>query len=298
MTTIVTHTSPDFDAIGAVWLLQRFGGLEAADVLFVNTGAPDADVLASATAVVDTGRTLDPLRLRFDHHQLPGAEANTCCATSLVFHWLKQDAAHLEYLAPLIDLIYAGDTGQANYGATWSRVVGIHALLSARKARKATDLALLAFGFDILDDLADHLKTRHEARTTLAQHLVYQSDDGLVRALSGAPQGATFALFEMGARLVIFHSETPESVAVGVMRGGEQQEPHCKALILGLLNDAECDAPGSIRWDSPEFIEMARWYLHEAGFFAGRGTAKAPDPRPLECSVADIARAIDKAWMR
>lgn len=294
---IVTHTSPDWDAIGAVWLLQRFGGMEEADVRFVNTGAPDLTLLEGAAAVVDTGRVLDPERLRFDHHQLPGAEANGTCATFQVFGHLAPNG-ELVHLAPLNALILHGDTGGRNYGAEWSRLTGIHALLSVRKARRADDLALLTWGCAVLDDLADHLKARYEARETLEQHTVYRSADSLLIALSGAPQGATFAAFELGARLVVFHSETPESVAIGVMRGGEQQEPHCKALILGLLNDAECDAPGSIRWDSPEYIEMARWYLHEAGFFAGRGTAKAPDPRPLECSVADIARAIDAAWRR
>lgn len=296
MSTIVTHTSPDWDALGAVWLLKRFGALDSAYVLFVNTGAPGD--LESATAVVDTGRDLDPLRLRFDHHQLPGAEANTCCATSLVFQWLKHSAADLEWLAPLIDLIEAGDTGQAKYGADMSRAVGIHALLSARKARRETDLQLLDWGMAILDDLAAHLKARHEAKEALAGHTAYRSDDGLVLALSGAPQGATFAAFEQGARLVVFHSETPETVSVGVMRGGEQHEPSCKALILGILNDAECDAPGSLRWDSQEYMELARWYLHEAGFFAGRGTQKAPDPRPLTASLIEIAQTIDAAWRR
>lgn len=295
---IATHTSPDWDAIGAVWLLKRYGGMDGADVQFVNTGTPDLTILAGAAAVVDTGRELDPLRLRFDHHQLPGAEANTCCATSLVFQWLRSEREDIEPLGSLVDLIYAGDTGQANYGATWSRVIGIHALLSAQKTKKADDTALLAYGVAVLDDLAIALFAHHEARTALEAHTVYRSDDGLVVALKDAPPHATSAAHEIGARLVLFQSASEGTNAIGVMRAGEQREPHCKALILGILDDAECDAPGSIRWDSPEYIEMARWYLHEAGFFAGRGTAKAPDPRPIEANLADIARAIDTAWKR
>jgi hypothetical protein len=69
-------------------------------------------------------------------------------------------------------------------------------------------------------------------------------------------------------------------------------------LVLGILNDAECDAPGSIRWDSAEFQELARWYLHEAGFFAGRGTAKAPDPTPLTADFVALCRVLDAAWLR
>lgn len=294
---IVTHTSPDWDAITSVWLLQRYGGLNDSSIVFVNTGNPDQEALTQATAVVDTGRVLDPTRLRFDHHQLPGQEANNTCATWQVFSHIAPNG-ELDYLAPLNALILNGDTGGKNYGAEWSRLTGIHALLSVRKARRDSDALLMAWGFDILDDLATHLKARQEARETLERYTVYRSEDNLVWALSGAPQGATFAAYEMGARIVVFHSEQENSVAVGAMRGGEGIEPHLKQLVLGILNDAECDAPGSIAWGSPEFTELARWYLHEAGFFAGRGTAKAPDPTPLETTTEALAKVLDLAWKR
>lgn len=293
---IVTHTSPDWDAIAAVWLLKRFGGLADAPVAFVNTGNPDRALLDAATAVVDTGREYDPARLRFDHHQMPGVEANGTCAADLVYAHVVDPQRVYRYLDPLIDLILDGDTGRA--GANPSRAVGIHALLSAQKARRLSDEALLDWGMEILDLLAERLKAQAEARASLAQHTVYRSADGLVRALFGAPQGATFAAFEDGARLVVFASETPETVSCGVMRGGENQEPDCGALVRGLLHDGECEAPWAPRWDSAEYLEMARWWCHPAGFFAGRGTQKAPDPTPLTASVARIAEALDRVWQR
>lgn len=119
-----------------------------------------------------------------------------------------------------------------------------------------------------------------------------------MRALAGAPQGATFAAFEDGARLVVFTSATPDTVSCGVMRGGEGQEPDCRALVLGLLNDGEAEAPWAPRWDSAEYHEMARWFCHPAGFFAGRGTQKAPDPTPLTASLLLIAQSLDGAWKR
>lgn len=293
---IVTHTSPDFDAIGAVWLLKRVGGMDTWPVEFVNTGAPDPAVLAAADAVVDTGREYDPKRLRFDHHQLPGAAANGTCATKQVFDHLLSCGCDIAYLAPLVDLILAGDTGRPE--ANSSRAVGIHALLSAQKAARVGDVALLDYGMDLLTTLAAHLQARAEAARTLSTHTVYRSADGLVRGLVGAPQGATFAAFEDGARLVLFTSESPGSVACGVMRGGESNEPDCRVLVLGLLNDGECEAPWAPRWDTPEYAEMARWFCHPAGFFAGRGTAKAPDPTPLTADFGALCRLLDGAWKR
>lgn len=294
---IVTHTSPDWDAIGAVWLLMRFGGMDGADVQFVNTGLPDAALLAQADAVVDTGREYDPARRRFDHHHLPGAEANATCATFQVFQHLAPNG-ELVHLAPLNALILHGDTGSRLYGADWSRQVGIHALLSvrkARKARKAGDLALLAWGMDILDDLAEHCKARYEARDLLDTHTVYRSDDGLLVALKEAPQHASSAAFEAGARLVLFQHSDPAipTNAIGIWRAGEWQEPHCGELVRAVCDD-------TIIGPRSEAVvsELLTWYRHQAGFFAGRGTAKAPDPRPIIADLADIARAIDVAWER
>lgn len=293
---IVSHVSPDWDAICSLWLLQRFGGFEDATIALVNTGNPDPDVLASAAAVVDTGRKLDPLHNRFDHHQLLGAEANDCCAASLVFQWLKplDNPAHLEYLAPLIDLIYAGDTGKP--AANPSRQLGIHALLSAWKARKVADTALIAIGYDVLDDLAAHLKRASEAAPSLDQHTVYRSADGLLIALDGAAQGATFAAFEAGAQLVVWYSPQEGTIAVGINRAPESGID-CGGLILGLLNDSECNV-GPVEYGGPIYLELCTWYRHNSGFFAGRGTAKAPDTTPLRAPIVDIAAALDAAWRR
>lgn len=296
---IVTHVSPDFDAIGSVWLLKRYGGMEDADVRFVNTGAPDPLLLASADAVVDTGRVYDPERHRFDHHHFPGQEANATCAAMQVYAWLWEyyDARMPDWykaIEPLVQLILSGDTGRVSYGADWSRRVGIHALLSNKKRQGADDYALLAYGFEILDSLAASLIAQDEARRTLAQHTVYRSDDGLVIALKDAPQGATFAAHEAGARLVCFASELPgPSYARGILRGGEGADVHAGALVERVINSP------ALSWNEPDLrAELAGWYRHEAGFFAGKGTAKAPCSDSMQCSIVDVAAAIDAAWTR
>lgn len=293
--TIVGHISPDWDCITALWLLQRFGGFEDATIALVNTGAPDPVVLAGAAAVVDTGREFDPLRHRFDHHQLPGAESKNTCAAFQVFQHIAPDE-RLDFLAPLNALILNGDTGGRHYGAEWSRLTGIHALLSAWKARKVPDEMLIQRGYDVLDDLAEHLLAAREARQSLEQHTVYRSSDELFVALEGAPQGATHAAFDAGARLVLWHNPSEATVSVGINRAPESGVD-CGGLVLGLLNDSECGV-GPIDYGGAVYLELCTWYRHNSGFFAGRGTAKAPDVTPLRAPLVNIAATLDAAWVR
>ncbi len=96
MKIIVTHTSPDMDAITSVWLIKRFlPGWENAVVKFVPAGeridsgkwknenetSPIEQIEDNNVIHVDTG--LGPL----DHHQTP---SDKVCGASLTFDYVKQ----------------------------------------------------------------------------------------------------------------------------------------------------------------------------------------------------------------
>jgi hypothetical protein len=285
--TIVTHTSPDWDAIGAVWLLRR-SGLDITTVTFVNTASPDPAVLAAAVAVVDTGREYNEAELRFDHHQFEGDESTMHSAVFLVARWLLRNDALPQEIWPIIELIHAGDHGQSVCGWPVSRDLGIHALLSARKARRTSDAELLEWGCAVLDDLADNLIAREAGRQALQSDAVVY-DSGTVVALKNANWHASRAAAERGAVLVLFQSETTTedgiSYAIGITRNGERTTPHVGALVERVIAQRPDLAP-----------ELTTWFRHPAGFFAGRGTAKAPVYEPITIDLADVAAAIDAAW--
>nr|MBI5455706.1 hypothetical protein [Candidatus Levybacteria bacterium] len=101
MKYIVTHTSPDMDAITSVWLLRKFlGGWDKAEVKFVPAGdrllpLPKGQSFDFAIEKrgqdeyihVDTG--MGPL----DHHQT--SDANVCGA-SLTFDFVKKGLTQIE----------------------------------------------------------------------------------------------------------------------------------------------------------------------------------------------------------
>lgn len=91
MKIIVTHSSPDMDAITSVWLIKRYlPGWEAAEVKFVSAGERLPGTHAGKDAIeklgedeiihVDTG--LGPL----DHHQ---TESDEVCGASLTWDYIK-----------------------------------------------------------------------------------------------------------------------------------------------------------------------------------------------------------------
>lgn len=284
---IVTHTAPDLDAIASVWLLRRYGGQALVPVAFVNTGAPDPAVLAQASAVVDTGREYDPARNRFDHHQ----DAALSSAAMLVWTHLHQGLPResryeLEIAHEIISLVDAGDRGQPEAGE--SRRLGLHALYAGGRP-DGDDAGSLAWGCQLLDAAMATAMRRAEGRRLLDHSIVYQSADGLLVALRNAPREASAAAFERGARIVAFADYTAN--AIGVQRAMEWQQPHVGELVETILYTSDTAGP-AVR------AELAAWFRHPAGFFAGRGTAKAPSAAPIGADLAAIAREIDSWWQR
>lgn len=288
MSYIVTHTSPDWDAIGSCWLLQRFGPFASAEVRFVNTGSPDGETLTGAVAVVDTGRVYSPAQRRYDHHQDNYPDS----AVARV----AMDLDTPPWVVPLVDLIHHGDIGSPREGADWSRLVGLHAALSGAKTRGLDDAALLAYGYQLLDDVAAHLKAQHDARVMLDSVTVWKSDDGLVWAIQdGGPQ-STRAAGELGARLVVYAytkpatEDAPAQYGMGLWRcgGAETTTPHCGELATL----AATQAGGAVG------AELDSWFKHPVGFFAGAGSDKAPRYDPPAPSVVEVAQAISAAWVQ
>ncbi|OGD83246.1 hypothetical protein A2165_00760 [Candidatus Curtissbacteria bacterium RBG_13_40_7] len=105
---IVTHLSPDFDGIPAIWLLKRFHPeFESAKVAFVPVGDTTYDgqpVDTNPNIVhVDTGMG------KFDHHQ---TNAFTCAA-KLIYEWLEKEGyiEDNEALKRLIEVVTQIDHG-------------------------------------------------------------------------------------------------------------------------------------------------------------------------------------------
>ena len=109
--TIVTHVSPDFDGIPAIWLLKKFHpDFKGANLAFVPAGATynNEPVDSNPDIVhVDTGMG------KFDHHQ----SAAFTCGAQLIFEWLVKEGyiKDDEAMARLVKVLTELDHGYDNY---------------------------------------------------------------------------------------------------------------------------------------------------------------------------------------
>lgn len=156
--TIVTHSSPDFDAIAYLWLLKRFiPKFKDAQIKLMPFPQIDQDVLEAADSVGDIGGIYHPDRWRFDHH-LSGNQSTNTCAAMMVWEYLLFLKIDVAYLSDLIEVIHQGDLARTD-------PIGIHALLwgaglqkNPLTGQRLTDMEMIAIGFDLLDRAAAWLK--------------------------------------------------------------------------------------------------------------------------------------------
>lgn len=302
---VVVHTSPDLDCITGAWLLQRYGGLADHPVVFVNTAEPDPDLLATAAAVVDTGRCLDPGILRFDHHQ----DADLPCAAMLVYRALRSAGLAPDSLLPLVELVDAVDRGQAHDGRQTSVLLGIHALLGAFKRRSpGDDHGAYIYLRHLLDDLAAGLEARAGSREAVTDCLRWTSPDGLIVALdtTGRSDGATVTRMAgevLGARLAVWvgaktaGGRTLHSAGCQRLGGPDVDTPYVGELVERAVTFlAERGETDRSTWSL--LRELSSWFRHPAGWIAMSGSDKAPRDRPVAVSAEALARALDQAWRR
>lgn len=292
MQTIITHSSPDIDAIVYSWLMKSYW-LKDATINFMRFNALDEYALAKADSVGDMGCVYDPDNLRFDHHHLPGSLSTSTCAAKMAWEFLLSKGVDVYYLDPLIEAVYQGDIAQ-------SAPVGIHAQMFGWKSRAkeaGRDLAdqeIYEYGVNLIEPIAFWLKKKDEATAELNQKVIWESDDGLVWAIENGSARTSFAAYDEGARVVVFQGapiETDQGVSypVGATRSPEWGAPHLGELVGKIIAKNE---------EPLLCAELETWFRHNDGFFVGRGGAKAPCGEALQVDLVKVAQAISDAWWR
>lgn len=276
MKSIVTHLSPDFDAITSVWLIKRFfKGWSEAIVKFVPAGStldyqlPDID---KNILHVDTGLG------KFDHHQ---SNENTCAAKK-VFEYLKKQKAlkkiEISALERLIEQVNTIDHfGEVLFpDPTHDRYeLMIHQIIESSKYIFKDDLELINFHFKNLDFIFQGFKNKINAEQDIKKGLIFESKFGLSIAIFTANEDSL--KIALKDKFVLALRKDPKKKYVKI-KSKPSQEIDLTPIYEKLKS----------------IDKKAYWYLHPSKNIIINGSSKNSVMKPTFLSLNQIIEIIKK----
>lgn len=274
--TIVTHISPDIDALTSVWLVQKFlPRWSSATVTFVPAGQTlnnaDPDT-ASDIIHVDTGMG------RFDHHDT-GEET---CAAEKVFDYLNEhnhiNTKYRVALERLIGLVIEADHfHQVFYPdpAEDRYDLFLPSLLENLKGFVNSDSELVDESTTLLDAALMILVKKIDAESLIQQGFVFKSLWGKSIALETENTESGRLAQRLGYQLVILKS----------LRAGYARillSPRSKKTLQRLYDTLMSQD------------KQATWFLHASGHMLLNGTATNPSYIATKLSLSQLISFVKK----
>lgn len=270
--TIVTHYSPDFDSIPAIWILKKFHPeFSDAKVVFLPAGetldgrpaGEDPDVIH-----IDSGGG------PFDHH-----ETNEyTCAARLVWEWIKkkqgiEDEA-IERLLPLITLCDHGkeveweDAFDDKYEFMLPALIDGWKILYPGQYEKVLELGMRG-----MDALYSIMKSKVEAEKLLAGGKVFNTRWGKGIGVETQNEGVLQLGEKLGYAVVVKKDSKRQSVRIyGRADQGVDLSEVCEKM--------------------KKLDPNARWFLHASKCLLLNGSAKQPKMNPTKLSLEEVIEVL------
>ncbi len=274
MKTIVTHFSPDLDAIASTWLVKKYlPGWITAKLSFVPAGLTlnklppeqNPDIIH-----VDTGFGA------FDHHQ---SNENTC-ATKLVFEYLNREGhvqkKHEPALLRMVEVVNTIDHfGEFFYPepAADRYQFMLYEIIEGMKSAVLDDVTLSERVFPLLDGVFQLLKNKVHAEAEIKQGFIFDSAWGKSIVMETKNEETMKLSLMMGYHLV--GRRDPDRAFIRV-----KTQPR-KELDLSKLYE-------KIKKTDPQ----ATWFFHASKHMLLNGSAKNPASIPSILSVAKLIEII------
>lgn len=275
--TIVTHVSPDFDGIPAIWLLRKFHPeFKSAKLAFVPAGSTYNNEPADSNpdiVHVDTGMG------KFDHHQ----SDDFTCAAQLVYEWLVREGyidSEDKALARMIAIITELDHGYDNY--KWCE---------AENDRYEFCLHNIMVGWKILYPRDDD---RQIEMTIAGLEATYRLMQFKVRADGEIEAGKKFKT-RWGEGIGVF-SQNQSILDLAIKKGfavALTKDPgHGNVRVTG-SNKQNVDLTGAYeacRKKDPD----ATWFLHSSKVLLRNGSSRNPTMRATKLEIDEMIEILEK----
>lgn len=276
---IVTHFSPDFDGIPAIWLLKKFHpDFAGAKIAFVPVGTAtynNEPVDCNVDVVhVDCGMG------KFDHHETN----NFTCATRLVWEWLVEEGyvdKNDEALVRLVTIICQIDHGWDTY--KWAQRAddryefSLHNVLVGMKVNgPRDDEKHVEWALPTIEAVYSLLKQK-----VLAEREIKEGQKFMTR------WGKGVAVYT--ANDSVMDTAIKEGFAVVV-----RKDPARQFIRITASNNHKVDLTGVyevLRKRDPE----ASWFLHASLVLLRNGSSRNPTMKPTKLELGDVVEILKKA---
>lgn len=286
---LVTHHSPDLDAIGSIWLLKRFDAQHFADAKldFVNPGdqvaAHRMAELGLATAEVihvDTGLG------KFDHHQ-PENGQKFISATSLVFDHVCQVHPDIQTdvsLQTIVDFvtetdhfreIYWPEADSLRYEFMLHQLIEGYSMVSLHD-----DDSLVNFGMTCLDAIYAHL-----SQVVKAKELI-------------ATMGQIFEIAQ--GKCLAIETENDDVIKLGQKQGFVlvvRKDQKAGNIRIKVRPDSKIDLK-SVADEIAKIDNVGTWYYHPSGKMLLNGSSKHNSQKPSRLTLAEIVAIIKEKYVK
>lgn len=276
--TIVTHVSPDFDGIPAIWLLKRFHpDFENAKLEFVPAGTTynNEPVDSNPNIVhVDTGYG------EFDHHQTD----DFTCAAKLVYEWLikegyvKEDDKALERLIEILTQLDHGwdtykwcDKADDRYEFSIHNILTGWKILHPRAYEKYVDWAM-----NDLDAIYKLLELKVRAEEQIAEGKKFKTRWGKGVAIYTQNESVLDVGIKNDYAVVV--RKDPGRGNIRVTASNKFKVDLTRAYELAKAKDPE-----------------ATWFLHSSKVLLRNGSSRNPTMKPSKLTIDEMVEILEKA---
>lgn len=267
MKTIVTHISPDLDAIASSWLIKRYlPEWESAEHAFVPAGETyegkpadiDPDIIH-----VDTGMG------KFDHHQL----RERTSATKRVFDYLAEEGYVKEKDLEAIERMVTFITEIDNFGEVHfpdptniRYAFCIHEFIYPLRSQFTSDTELMSVVMLILDSILYTEKNNLRAEEEIKEGVIMKTHWGQTLLMETKNEAAVKYALKKGFEMVV--RRDPETATIRI-----KTQPNKKYDLTSLHTVIVKADP------------KATWFLHASKNMLLNGSTKNPNSIPSNLTL-------------
>lgn len=294
MKTIVTHTSPDMDAITSVWLIRRFlPNWQDAKIEYVpageRLGLPQIEAQKATNPIekindneyinVDTG--LGPL----DHHQ---TSSDLVCGASLTFEYVRENLSHMNpeklqalerMIKVVVDIDHFKDVFWKDTTADYHEF-SLVAILEGLKLKDPNDdKYYLEFVSEALDGIFHEFENRIWAEKEIKEKGVeFETRFGKGIGFDSINDEVIKLSQKMGYVVVARKDSRKGYLRIKARPNGKDEKLVDLTLAYEKFKKMDPDAT---------------WFLHVSKKMLLNGSVKNPKMRPTKLKLGDIIKVLE-----